>query len=284
MGIYSKDGTRVIAGFDVNGDSINAAYNISGDIVFPEEFAIKVMTYNVQWFTGINSQLAMQQKIINDNNADIIGVQELTQNGTISQVGRTVLAPYQYQQLSNHKNYIGMMSKIPLSNVVVADFEVQDPSDMSQWGETRAYMTAEITVGGKTITWINTHLCLTASYRYQQMQEVFNMMQSKEYAIATGDFNIGSYSSTSESAYANMIKQFADAGYNVANNRPNGHTNTYTGATSATSLAEFTKPHDDIITSGNIRIVDVKFDTTKLSYLNGSSIDHIPIIVGLVIH
>lgn len=284
MAIYNKSETEVFECYDIDGLAQNVAYDLDGVVVYPDEVLLKVMTYNVQWFTGINSQLAMQQSIINNYNADIIGVQEISQNGNISSVGQTVLSPYQYQRLSNHKNYIAMMSKVPLSNIVVADYINQDPNDMTQYNETRAYMTAEISAGGKTITWINTHLCLTAEYKYLQMKEVFDIMETKEYAIATGDFNIGAYTSISDSAYVNMTKQFVDAGYNVANNNGIGHTNTHTSATTATSLADLTKPHDDIITTGNIEILNVVFDTTKFNYLNGSAIDHIPVIATLKIN
>jgi hypothetical protein len=33
--------------------------------------------------------------------------------------------------------------------------------------------------------------------------------------------------------------------------------------------------------SNNIDITDVVFDTTKLSYLNGNAIDHIPVVATL---
>lgn len=283
MAIYNKDGVVISSCYDVDGLIQNVAYDVDGDIVFPTESNLKVMTYNVQWFTGINSQLSMQQSIINNYDADIIGIQEISKNGNIPSVGQTVLSPYQYQQLSNHKNYIAMMSKIPLSNIVIADYVNQDPNDMTQYNETRAYMIAEISVAGKTITWINTHLCLTPEYKYLQMKEVFDIMETKEYAIVTGDFNISDYEAISDPKWVNMIKQFVDAGYNIANNRPTGHTNTYTSAATASSLADLTKPHDDIIVSGNINILSVVFDTTKFSYLNGSAIDHIPISVVLQI-
>lgn len=282
--IYDKDGTQLYMAYGKDGSELNEVYDVNGNIVFAGDIHLKVMTYNVQWFTGINSQQAMQQSIINTYNADIIGVQEISTNGTIPSVGQTVLSSYSYQQLSNHKNYLAMMSKFPLSNVVVADFENQDPNDMTQYGETRAYMMADISVGGKTITWINTHLCLTDEYKYLQMKEIFDIMETKEYAIATGDFNIKTYNSTSDAPYINMVKQFADAGYNVANNKATGHTNTHTSATTASSLADLVSPLDDIITTGNIDILSVTFDTTKFSYLNGSAIDHIPVIADLQIN
>lgn len=284
MAIYGKDGTEISSCYKVGGSLQNVAYDAEGNSIFSDESNLKIMTYNVQWFTGINSQLAMQQSIINGYDADIIGMQEISKTGNIPTVGINVLSSYQYQQLSNHKNYIAMMSKIPLSNITIADYVNQDPNDMTEYGETRAYMLADITVDGKTITWLNTHLCLTLEYKYLQMQEVFNIMQTKEYVIATGDFNIGAYESLTDAPYVNMIKQFVDAGYNLANNRPTGHTNTFTNATTASSLSELTKPHDDIIVSGNIDIVDVIFDTTKFSYLNGNAIDHIPIIANVTIH
>ena len=282
--IYDKDGTQLYAAYEKDGSELTEVYDVNGNVVFAEDIYLKVMTYNVQWFTGINGQLTMQQSIINNYNANIIGVQEISTNGTVPSVGQTVFSSYQYQQLSNHKNYIAMMSKFPLSNVVVADFENQDPYDMTQYSETRAYMMADISVGGKTITWINTHLCLTPEYQYLQMKEIFDIMETKEYAIATGDFNIKPYTSISDDAYVNMVKQFADAGYNVANNKATGHTNTHTSATTATSLADLVSPHDDIITTGNIDILNVVFDITKFNYLNGNPIDHIPVIAELKIN
>lgn len=287
MAIYdSQTGIELSSCYNSQtGESLNKAYDPqTGSEIWSSDRTYKVMTYNVQWFTGINSQQTMQQLIINTYNADIIGLQELSTNGTVPTVGQNVLGNYPTLQLSNHKNYMGMASKYTLSNIVIADFVNQDPQDASLYNETRAYMIADITLAGKTVKWINTHLCLTDEYKYLQMAEIFALAEQYDYVIITGDFNAYDYASASSTEYIQMFKPFADAGYNVANNNGTTFTKTYSGSTSATSLSEFTSPPDDIITSGNIDIIDVDFDTTKLSYLNGSVIDHIPVIATIKVN
>lgn len=279
MAIYDSMGNALNTCYDSDGVILDKAYDYSGTEIWSRIY--KVMTYNVQWFTGINSQQTMQQSIIDNYNADIIGLQELTKNGAVPTVGANVLGDYPTLQLSNHKNYMGMVSKYALSNITIADFVNQDPQDASLYNETRAYMMADIILGGKTIKWINTHLCLTDEYKYLQMAEIFALAEQYEYVIITGDFNVYDYTLPNATEYNQMFKQFADAGYNVANNNGASFTKTYSGSTSATSLSEFTSPPDDIIVSGNINITDVHFDVTKLSYLNGDVIDHIPVIATI---
>ena len=288
MSIYNINDVSLQSAYDVDGESISTAYDVNGNEVFSdssEPFLFKVMTYNVRWFTGINSQQTMQEAIIDTYDTDIIGMQEVTKNGTVPTVGQNVLVDYPTIQLSNHSNYIAMASKTSLSNIVIADFVNQDPEDMTQYNETRAYMMADISVNGKTIKWINTHLAPnTASYKYLQMQEILNLAKNHRYVIITGDFNSYNYTSPSDSEYADMYGIFANEGFKMANHQPNSYTKTWTNNTSATSLADFTSPTDDIIVSPSIDIVDVVFDTTKLSYLmSGQEIDHIPIIATLEI-
>ena len=283
--IYDINGTSLMHCYDVNGSNVAKAYDINGTEVFPNGDRVRVMTYNVQRCQGINSQTAMQTAIFNQYDADLVGLQEC---GTWTALPATLsaLSGYAVKQFSNHNNKVAMVKKTgSLSNIVIADFVHQDPEDLSQYNETRAYMKADIDVNGKTITWINTHLCyITHSVTYEQMAEVFAMAEQCEYCIITGDFNSSTVNATSAD-YLNMYKQFVDAGYNLANNSPSsGFQNTFTNATTASSLADLTDAPDTIITSGNITISDVVFDTTKFSYLNGSSIDHIPVVSTLTIN
>lgn len=243
-----------------------------------------VMTYNVQRCRGINSQTAMQTAILNKYDADIIGFQEL---GTASSLPSELnaVSGYAVKQFSNHNNKLLSMKKTGvLSNVVIADFDHQDPQDMSMWGETRAYMKAEFEWNGKNVAWINTHLCyMTQSVKWEQMAEIFAIAQSFDRCIITGDFN--AYGDGIESDdYIHMFKQYVDAGYNLANCSPNAYVMTYTKETTASSLADLTSPVDNIIVTGNIAMKHVVFDTTKFSYLNGSQIDHIPVIATLTIN
>ena len=86
------------------------------------------------------------------------------------------------------------------------------------------------------------------------------------------------------SDYIGIFKPFVDAGYNLANSTTEkGFTKTWTTSATATSTAEMTYPCDNIITSSNIDINSVVFDDTKFSYLNGQSIDHIPLIAEVTI-
>lgn len=285
--IYDVNAQSLNACFKKTGDSATAAYDVNGEQIFPDEILLKVMTYNVQYFRNINAQTALQNEIIEKYTPDIIGMQELG-TYTVSNfpaVGQTMLADYPIKQLSNHKNKIMIAAKgYSLSNLVIADFQNQDPQDQTQYNETRAYMKADIVVGGKTVTIINTHLCyLTQSIKWLQMQEVFAIAEQCERCIITGDFNSGIVTEESDD-YINMYKQFVDAGYNLANLSPDaGFHNTFTGSATATSLADLTTAPDTIIVSGNIDIKNVVFDDTKFSYLDGNPIDHIPVVATLEI-
>lgn len=286
--IYDTSGTQLYSAYDVDGNDLNIAYDINENTVYPSSPitpTIKVMTYNVRWFQDFNSQSAMQTKIINDNNADIIGLQELSKNGAIPSLGQTVLSGYDYKQLSAHKNYLGIASKLSISNYSTADFEHQDSYDWSQYQETRAYQKCNISAGGKTITWFNAHLCFhDRSVKAQQMMEILALAEQEDYCIITGDFN-SDCQSVNDADYIAMMKPFVDAGYKLANNtQSRGFTKTWTDSATATSTEQMTDATDNIIVSGNITITSINFDTTKFSYLNGQSIDHVPIVVGLLIN
>lgn len=292
MSIYNINGTEIFSAHNYSGTLLNQAYDINDNPLFggdppipsePVKQSITIMSYNVQWFTGINSQTVMQQNIINTYNPSIIGLQELTTDGVIPAVGRSVLANYPYTQLSNHKNYLGIASKLPLYNITIADFVSQDPDDMTRFNETRAYIKAYFDFNGKQICLINTHLALTRSYIYNQINEIFNLAENEEYVIITGDFNTG-FSSFSTEFYENTFKQFVDAGYNLVNNSPDvGITNTYSGSKTVSSLAEMSTNPDSIIVSGNIEVEERIFDTIKFTYLNGDIFDHLAVIAKLLI-
>lgn len=290
MAIYDKNGNEIFAVYDKSGNPLSQAFNKDGEVIYPTDVRLKVMTYNVQWFTGINSQQTMQDIIINGNEPDIIGFQEISKNGTIPTVGNNVLTNYNYKQLSNHVNYIAFASKIPMSNIITADFENQSDLEASQYNETRAYMVADIEVNGKTVKWLNTHLCvLERVVRFAQFEELLDIADgyiSQGYpVIMTGDFNSTNALSTEGVDYINMYKLCVDKGYNLANcTTERGFTKTCSALTTASSLSDLEKALDNIIVSSDITILSVVFDTTKFSYLNGSPIDHIPIIATLQVN
>ena len=237
----------------------------------------KIMSYNVQCFDYINSQASVQKKIFNKNNAVVVGIQELSTSRTIKPAGQIALADYPYKYFSAHKAFLGFASKYPLKNLRCRDFRNQDPQDMTQYGQTRAYMMADLCIDGKNLTLINAHLCfLTQSIKWKQMMELFDLARTMENVILTGDFNCF-ITSPGDSEYINMYKPFVDAGYHLAD-CDGKITKTWTDKRTPKSLDEFTYPTDNIITSPNITIKKVYYDKTKLKYPNGYEMDHIPII------
>lgn len=283
MAVYNIYGNQLATVYDIDGTLLPAAYDINGDeIISGGQKRIKVMTYNVQWFSKINSQQSMQNLIISKYNPNIIGFQEFTKTTTIPTVGQNMLIDYPYKQLSAHVNYMGIASKIAINDATSVDYTTQDTAAET---ERRAYQKCYIMVGGKRVAWFNTHLCYANSApKYAQITELFNAAQQEEYFIITGDFNSVCLSA-SDADYIGMYKQFVDAGCNLANNSPTaGFTKTSTPNTTAASLADLTYTTDSIITSGNIDILSVVFDDTKLSYLDGNPIDHIPIIAEIEVN
>ena len=275
--IYNVNGAQLNTAYDVEGEELEQAYDVNGNPLI-EQIAtgFAVMTYNVQWFSGLNSNQSMQQNIIDTYSANIIGLQEL--RGSMPDVGTAVLSDYPYIQLGTQTNKTGMASKIQLSNVASGTFD-------SQASETRGWQKAYITVDGKTICWINTHL-ETSSYesvKVAQAAEVFAMVQNETYFIITGDFNTVC-KSVNDTEYTTIMKQFIDAGYNSANcSEQHGFLDTWTSGSTAGGTWY---PCDHVITSANISIDNVVVDTTKIDMAaeTGQSIDHLPLIAYLTIN
>lgn len=270
--VYNKDGITTNPVYDVNGNAISTASELT------------VMTYNYQWSAGLNS-LAFQQEIYSKYKPDIIGIQEAGNQGQKAwpSVAQTSLADYPHKYLSDYYNYNGLASKISLEDVTDNPFASQAGSGIY------TYQKCYLDVGGKRIAWFNTHLEYDTTQgalnrKYAQATELFNAVEEEDYAIVTGDFNM--YGQDLESAdYIGVGKKFADAGYNMANWTEDNFVMTWTDAKSATSLSEFIEACDNIITSPNIDIISIIFDTTKLSYINNiNAIDHIPVIARVMIN
>lgn len=284
MPVYDVDGNVITAAYDIDGNVLTHAYDVDGNLLeigIPDR--LRVMTYNPQWFTRINSQQDMQNEIISNNDADLIGMQEFSRTGNIPTVAANALASYEHLILSNHYNYNAVASRYALTDMTIEDFSTQDGYESAN--ETRCYMKSYITIGNKRICWINTHLCYHSNdAQFAQMAEVFSMAQQEQYVIITGDFNSWALS-IEDSDYIGLFKPFVDARYNLANSTAvRGFTKTWGDSTTATSTSELTYPTDNIITSRNIKINAVMFDTTKFRYLDGNPIDHIPIIADLLIY
>lgn len=282
MAVYDARGNALTSVYDKDGNLLTQCYDKDGNPLMSErDYDLVVMTYNVGGFSDINSQLEMQQAIIDTYSPDLIGLQECgpSAGGTIPSV---IFSDYGTKYWSGQYNYQAFVSKsLVLSNITKANFE-------HQIGETRYWMRCYFQYQGKTICWITTHLnhkrtADNVTNRIAQMGEVFDLAEEEEYVIITADFNAGGMS-MDDSEWIGMYKPFVDAGYNLSNcDATWGFTKTYSSLTTAESLSDLTLPTDNIITSGNIDIVNRVIDTTKLSYLNGDVIDHVPIVSYLKI-
>jgi len=279
MSVYDIDGNSITNVHDIDGITLSQAYDIEGNVLLPIEPSgnITVMSYNVQWFSGLNSNQSMQENILGTYDADIIGLQELTRDSSMPSMGTTLFSDYQHQYIGGQANKTGLVSKYPLSNVVSSNF-------INQASETRGYQKAYLSVGGKTICWINTHL-ETSSYesvKVAQAGEIYNLVQNEPYFIITGDFNTVC-KSVNDTEYTTIMKQFIDAGYNSANcSEQHGFLDTWTSGSTASGTWY---PCDHVITSANITITDVIVDTTKIDVAaqTGQSIDHLPLVAYLTV-
>ena len=75
--IYDINGDSISNVYDKDGEQLEQAYDISGNELLPTEpISFVVMSYNVQWFTGINSDETMQETIFDTYAPDVIGFQE----------------------------------------------------------------------------------------------------------------------------------------------------------------------------------------------------------------
>ena len=235
------------------------------------------MSYNVYCFHDINGNVSVQKKIMDKNKAVVVGMQELSTSRHINAVGQTALAGYHYKYMSAHKAFMGFASKEPLQNLRYRDFKTQDPQDITQYGQTRAYMMADLTISGKTVTLINAHLAfLTQAIKFRQMRELLEVARQQKYAIILGDFNCF-MTAPNDVEYINMYQPFVQAGFHLAN-CADGITKTWTDKIAPKSLSDFTYPTDNIITSPSIAIKKVYFDKIKLSHPTGDPMDHIPLV------
>lgn len=282
MAIYDISGNNLNTIYDKDGNQLSQAYDKDGNelIVTPPAPTSNfvVMSYNVQWFQGLNSNQAMQESILGTYDADIIGFQEFQRynQSSIPALATTLLSnDYPYLEMGNYGNKNALASKYELTDFTTVPHTTQTMDGQS-------YSTATITVDGKEILLVVSHVT-TSDYeatKVEQVEEIFDVVQEAEYFIIMADFNTVC-KSVNDTEYTTIMKQFIDAGYNSANcSAQHGFLNTWTsGSTSSGTWY----PCDHIITSSNISIDNVIVDTTKIDMASGQSIDHLPIIAELTV-
>lgn len=259
---YKKDGTIAQYGFDRNG-------NLIFPNIDPTDFNFKVMTFNVQSWSGIN-EWDYINSIFEDYDVDIIGSQESKSNSELTALG------YTYKATGSEPNTNIVFSKHELSDITSKSY------DANHYEGKRGYQKMYFTFNGKRIALFNTHLetHTGTTYQYPQAQELFDAVSEEEYFIITGDLNTVC-ESVNDAQYINVVKPFVDAGYNVANCcKRFGFNDTWTSGTYAST--SWYQP-DNIITSANITMANMVVDMTKVELQTELAIDHLPVIAYLKI-
>lgn len=272
--IYDIDSTQLSNCYNKQGTSLDEAYDVSGNEVFSsgQTVTFNVMTYNVQLWSGRNANTSLVEGMFESTNPLIVGLQECRDVGT----GGYVPDTFAYGAMAeNVNNPTAIMSQIPFESFASTIYT----------GGVREYTKCYITIGGKRIAWFNTHVEGYTEYdssnywnqHVSQMNQIFEIISEEDSFILTGDFNV-----EGSQEYNDCLKQFVDAGFNMSNwTQSTGFVDTYfNGTTVANSTSK--KPTDNIITSPDLTITNIEYNTAKLSITSGQ-IDHIPIIATIVI-
>lgn len=274
MSVYDAAGNRLSVIYDKNGNALSEAYDADGQQVFPDidpsDYNFKVMSFNNQSWTGLSAWSYMGAAIENYD-VDIMGTQESHSNSNLTGLG------YVYTATGSAGDIV--FSKHQLTDITEKKYDTTRADAAGRW-----YQKMYFSFGGKTIAFFNTHLETSGyeSHKVAQAHELFEAAQNEESFIITGDFNT-ICKSVNDTEYTTIMKQFVDAGYNVANCSPVwGFNDTWTGGSTASGTWY---PCDHVITSADLAIVNVVIDDTKIAAgeETGLTIDHLPIIAYIKI-
>lgn len=295
MAVYDKNGMQLSAVYDKDGISLSYAFDKDGNVIFQQgdSNTLTVMAYNVGHFysewhdapTSTGDVFYQRNKgIFQKYNTDFAGLSEWS--NVIGTVQASVLMDefftsyypdYTPYPPSPNAALTSAFSVIP-SSVTLTMYQ-------NQGSETRYYQKAYIEIGEKTICCILTHLDLRTSARTAQFLEVLNAVANEEYFILVGDFNF-TITQVGDSEYNNSIQVALNRGYHSAQNADSLLMTCYSGETVAESANIYAL--DNIITSSNIDISNVRVDTTKLTdgicTQYGIIIDHLPLVADLTIN
>ena len=161
MAIYDKNGNEVEICYKADGTRALYAFNKDGEQVYPPidptDYNLKVMTYNVQGWAGLNAW-QYSSIIFNKYDADIIGTQESSVNSNLVNLGY----PYTAQGPAPNSNVV--FSKYQLSDITSNSY------DSDHYAGKRGYQKMYFTFEGKRIALFNTHLETASGSMYQYPQ------------------------------------------------------------------------------------------------------------------
>lgn len=293
MALYDKNGNELVTAYDAEGSEALTVYDANGDVAWIADRQVIFCNYNVgQWYIGNGSRIPtdvkteytnLQTTIFNNIQPDICLMQEATT--TFCQDGTKAvdfLAPW-FSDIHTTRGTTGFQAHMMASKTA----EITNYTEVAfenASGNYPGYETGYITINGKQIFLLNTHIITTPQATQDaQIAEVMAAVADKEYFIISGDFNMVIHELTDDD-YINCIKPFVDLGYHTANCGDFGIFSTYYRTAEAEPEDGYKPATDQIITSANIDIVNVYVDTTKLTDDIADKIDHVPLVAVLDIN
>lgn len=233
---------------------------------------LRVATFNIA--ANKKPDIAQMSQLLANHTIDVVGLQEVDMN--TSRNNYDMLAKFAEQGTYTHTAFqkaidmkdgvgeygIGLISKQELTNPSGAALNSEGIN------EARAYIKAEITVDGKTVSVYNTHLTYESQEaRATQMQEIKSIMDAdtNEYKILFGDFN-------TDQSHDEINVFLSD--YNIANGKDGKWFDTFNGVDATMK----TNAVDNIITTRNIQVDNITMIETTLSdhnlfYLDATLLD-----------
>ena len=266
--IYNVSGNAINAAYDTSGNQLSQAYDLNGNPLMSStpygEFV--VMTFNVEQWGGMNANSSNILSIFNSNSPIVVGLQEANTNGGF------VPSPFQYESTGS-PGLLKVMTTVPFTNYSAIRF------DSSRYCEK-----FQINLGGRSVTVLNTHISILGhAGHFPDLSAMLSLMAQEQTFIALGDFNIETHDKTSQE-YTDFIKPLIDAGYNLANwSDETGFVDTWFNK-STIAGSNYKCPCDCVITSSDIDIVDIIYDSSKIISGSTDPIDHLPVIATLQFH
>lgn len=212
---------------------------------------LKVATYNIRHASTNGRYIKEIAQLIKENDLDLVGIEEI--DLFISRSGKQDIlaeiakeAGYKYYQFFKTIDYqdgeygIGILSKYELHDIT--------SFPLSHCRENRVLGKAKVTISGKDICFLVTHLDLGTyeDVRRYQFQEVREVVEKLDTFILVGDFNVHDWTDK-----LNDFFEYEESlgKYNLVNNKEKVFY-TFSGKE---DIGTGILPLDNIITSNNIK-------------------------------
>ncbi len=226
---------------------------------------VRIMTHNLgQFYNGVTrcpddeveQYKAIYNQLIAKYQPDIIATQETPEymNESNTVPGVTVFEK-RYQNFEGFSAYLGMR--------LATNYKLFEPKVTPFANEPeRCYLKTHLYINGVKVALYNTHMGLSASARAEQLSQLLADMQTEEYVIACGDFNVADFAE-----YAAL----RNAGYLPASGGSHGNFPTYVSSSPSRMYP------DNIWVSGNLEIVKVQLEKELFEEFG----DHRPLMITL---